>query len=113
MTEGRSKGLRARLEAQGLKPGQHPARHVGLLIATTDTIVGTEIDQTLGLVMESHIIDFGLDVSIADATVKRLAESARTLGADAVTGFRVATSQGLFVAYGTGVTLRNDSQVRE
>ena len=104
-----------------------------MIITTTDTVRGREIDKTIGLVEGSatrarHIgsdIFSGLKSIIGGElagytklmedtraqAIKRLEDRATEQGADAVVGVRIATSmimQGAseIVAYGTAVKLR-------
>ena len=108
-----------------------------MLIVTTTEIVGSEITETLGLVrgttvrsrhFGSSIIGFmkglvGGEVHeytkiVAEAreeAIDRMKADAFALGADAVVGFRFATSEvaasaAEVVAYGTAVRLRSNAE---
>lgn len=108
-----------------------------MLIVTTTEIVGSEITETLGLVrgttvrsrhLGSSIIGFmkglvGGEVHeytkiVAEAreeAIDRMKADAFALGADAVVGFRFATSEvaagaAEIVAYGTAVRLRSNAE---
>ena len=104
-----------------------------VLIASTDDLPGRHIESTLGLVQASTVrsrhlgsdIGAGLKSLVGgrlggyekllrearDAVTAELREEARKLGADAIVGFRLATSNVMdgaseVLAYGTAVRLR-------
>ena len=104
-----------------------------MMIATTETIVGREVVETLGLVRGATVRSkhIGTDImaglrnvvggemkgysSMLDGAreqaLDRMADEARRLGADAIVGFRMETSSIMsgaseIVAYGTAVRLR-------
>jgi len=104
-----------------------------MMIATTETIVGREVVETLGLVRGATVRSkhIGTDIMAGlrnvvggemkgyssmlagarEQALDRMAEEARRLGADAIVGFRMETSSIMsgaseIVAYGTAVRLR-------
>ncbi|AXI46423.1 hypothetical protein C1J03_10525 [Sulfitobacter sp. SK012] len=104
-----------------------------MLIATTDTLVGYEVIESLGLVRGATVRakHLGTDIVASlkqivggeltgyssllagarEQALDRMCEDARAKGADAVVGFRMETSSiakgaSEIVAYGTAVKLR-------
>ncbi len=104
-----------------------------MMIATTETIVGREVVETLGLVRGATVRSkhIGTDIMAGlrnvvggemkgyssmlagarEQALDRMADEARRLGADAIVGFRMETSSIMsgaseIVAYGTAVRLR-------
>lgn len=104
-----------------------------MMIATTETIAGREIVETLGLVRGATVRSkhIGTDIMAGlrnvvggemkgyssmlagarEQALDRMADEARRLGADAIVGFRMETSSIMsgaseIVAYGTAVRLR-------
>ncbi len=103
-----------------------------MILTTTDTVQGKNITQTLGLVKGNTVRAkwIGRDIAaglknlvggeiqsytmmLTDArneAIQRMADEAEKLGADAVVGVRIATSQTMagaaeLLAYGTAVKL--------
>lgn len=104
-----------------------------MMIATTETIAGREVVETLGLVRGATVRSkhIGTDIMAGlrnvvggemkgyssmlagarEQALDRMADEARRLGADAIVGFRMETSSIMsgaseIVAYGTAVRLR-------
>lgn len=104
-----------------------------MLIATTDSVAGRDVVETLGLVRGATVRakHIGTDIMAGlrnvvggemkgyssmlagarEQALDRMAEDARAMGADAVVGFRMETSSIMngaseIVAYGTAVKLR-------
>ena len=104
-----------------------------MMIATTETIVGREVVETLGLVRGATVRSkhIGTDIMAGlrnvvggemkgyssmlagarEQALDRMADEARRLGADAIVGFRMETYSIMsgaseIVAYGTAVRLR-------
>ena len=104
-----------------------------MMIATTETIVGREVVETLGLVRGATVRSkhIGTDIMAGlrnvvggemkgyssmlagarEQALDRMADEARRMGADAIVGFRMETSSIMsgaseIVAYGTAVRLR-------
>ncbi|MDA9019640.1 heavy metal-binding domain-containing protein [Flavimaricola sp.] len=104
-----------------------------MMIATTETIVGREVVETLGLVRGATVRSkhIGTDIMAGlrnvvggemkgyssmlagarEQALDRMTDAARHLGADAIVGFRMETSSIMngaseIVAYGTAVRLR-------
>jgi len=104
-----------------------------MMIATTETIIGREVVETLGLVRGATVRSkhIGTDIMAGlrnvvggemkgyssmlagarEQALDRMADEARRLGADAIVGFRMETSSIMsgaseIVAYGTAVRLR-------
>jgi uncharacterized protein YbjQ (UPF0145 family) len=104
-----------------------------MLIATTETIAGREVIETLGLVRGATVRakHIGTDIMASlrgvvggeikgyssllagarEQAIDRMCDAARAMQADAVVGFRMETSAILngaseIVAYGTAVRLR-------
>ena len=104
-----------------------------MMIATTETIAGREVVETLGLVRGATVRSkhIGTDIMAGlrnvvggemkgyssmlagarEQALDRMADEARRLGADAIVGFRMETSSIMsgaseILAYGTAVRLR-------
>ncbi|MDG1116119.1 MAG: YbjQ family protein [Flavimaricola sp.] len=104
-----------------------------MMIATTETIAGREVVETLGLVRGATVRSkhIGTDIMAGlrnvvggemkgyssmlagarEQALDRMADEARRMGADAIVGFRMETSSIMsgaseIVAYGTAVRLR-------
>jgi uncharacterized protein YbjQ (UPF0145 family) len=104
-----------------------------MILSTTDSIIGKEVKETLGLVKGATVQSkhLGRDLMASLKTIvggeikgytemlkeareiatNRMIEEAKTLGADAIVGIRYGTSEALpgaaeILAYGTAVKLK-------